>query len=472
MYLWGMGFDRRVRFVPRPLLLATLAFTCACHVHGYEERPLDPERTAAELAARRLDAPELAEFARLQGRTDFPPESWDLEALGLAAFWFRAPLEVARAELETARAATVTAGTRPNPSLSLDPEVVPGATHPWILAWRLAFPLETAGKRSLRLAAAEEDVRLRTLALYQEAWRVRAEVAAAAAELVEARGAEHLLVSELELRTELRELLGRRVGAGRDARGGRLVLAELEAKRVAAERETARTRTARAWSALAAALGVLPEALDGLALEADEHITELPVVPDAVGARDLGLRSRLDLFAGLTEYARAETELRLAVAGQYPDLKLAPGTSWDQGDHKYALGFELELPLFDRNQGPIAEAEARRAAAGSRFLALQQAAMAAIEDARTAYAGLLRESQAAEAVLATARFEEQRVTRALEAGGADRLELLEARLASLEAQRRHHERVEAAVRARLALENELQRPLEETFDPTPVLQPR
>src|SRR5262249_25404016 len=144
---------------------------------------------------------------------------------------------------------------------------------------------------------------------------------------------------------------------------------------------------------------------------------------------------------------------------------LGPGTSWDQGDHKYALGFSIELPLFDQHQGPIAEAEARRSAAAARFLALQQSALGSIEAARTAYAEALRLVDVARDAAERARAEEDRARRALELGGADRLQFLDARLVATTAAHAVAARSAEASRALVALEDELQRPLARPFDP-------
>ena len=64
-------------------------------------------------------------------------------------------------------------------------------------------------------------------------------------------------------------------------------------------------------------------------------------------------------------------DLRLEIARQYPDLHLNPGYEFDQADSKWALGLSIELPLLNQNQGPIAEAEARRLESAARFESLQ-----------------------------------------------------------------------------------------------------
>ena len=453
----GARDDTRGR-VSSPLpILASLALA-ACAFQRYEERPLDAEASAASFAERRLDAPELVAFARerLAPEAAFPPAAWDLDALALTALFYRGELDLARAELAEARGALVSAGARPNPRLALDTEVVPGADSPWILGWLLEFPIETAGKRGLREDAAAARVRAAELALPQAAWRVRAEVRAAWLELTAAHARAGWLEQERAAADERLEARRALLAAG-EISGPELLRDEQERARLAAEVEGARTRGERALAELATALAVPRPVLAEVAVAAPG--ADWPEAPSAEGARELGLRNRVDLHARLHEYAAAEADLRLEIARQYPDFSLSPGTSWDQGDHKYALGFAIELPIFQHNQGPIAEAEARRAASGARFLALQEEAIGAIETARVDYAGALREREQARAELELARRREEAARATLAAGASGRLELLDARLLRLGLERALAESDERTGVALGALEDQLQRPL-------------
>src|SRR5262249_4235094 len=159
---------------------------------------------------------------------------WDLDALALAALFYRAELDVARSELAAARGALESAGARPNPRLALDPEVVPGADSPWIFGWLLEFPLETAGKRGLREDAAAARVRAAELALPQAAWRVRAEVRAAWFELGAARARERWLEQERAAAAERLEARRAMLAAGEIA-APELLRDEQELARLASE---------------------------------------------------------------------------------------------------------------------------------------------------------------------------------------------------------------------------------------------
>ena len=70
-----------------------------------EPRPLDPQRSEAEFRARTLEDPGLRRFIEANPgatATPFPPASWDLGMLTLAAFYYQPDLDLARARHEVA----------------------------------------------------------------------------------------------------------------------------------------------------------------------------------------------------------------------------------------------------------------------------------------------------------------------------------------------------------------------------------
>ena len=78
------------------------------------------------------------------------------------------------------------------------------------------------------------------------------------------------------------------------------------------------------------------------------------------------LLNNIPVRIALARYAATDAALRLEIARQVPELSLKPGYAWDQGDHRWSLGIGYALPLANRNDGPIAEALARRSADSTR----------------------------------------------------------------------------------------------------------
>mgnify|MGYP001041107940 CR=1 FL=1 len=65
----------------------------------------------------------------------------------------------------------------------------------------------------------------------------------------------------------------------------------------------------------------------------------------------------------------------------------------------YSLSLNVELPIFNQNQGPIAEAEARRKGAGARFVALQGKVIDEMDRARAACRAAVRTVATADVML-------------------------------------------------------------------------
>jgi outer membrane protein TolC len=177
------------------------------------------------------------------------------------------------------------------------------------------------------------------------------------------------------------------------------------------------------------------------------------------------LLARTDILAALAAYQAAEAAVRLEVARQFPDVQLGPGFRWRETERRWVFDFGVPIPLLNRNEGPIAEAVARRERAASDVLALQAATVDAIARSSGRYAGALRELQTARDVLTAADTRHAAVREQFELGDVDRtailgadLEVIVARGQVVGAVRKAH--VELGI-----LEQALQRPLEEGVRP-------
>lgn len=409
------------------LLLLPAAASCV----RYSPQPISPGQTAASFAARSLaDAGlRLALEQRRHAALDpWPPARWDFDLLVLAALHFQPEIDLARATASVAEAHIAAAGKRPNPRLQLGPELnANGASgvSPWTVAGSLDFTVETAGKRARRLAEADYRHRAAEWRVVGAAWDARHRVRQALTDACAAAEAERLWAEQEAVLQEAVEGLERRLAAGAAARleatraRGDLVAAVQARARSRGEAEVARAR-------LAEALGVPAPDLARVSLDPGPEPSP-PGEAAAAEARRRALVSRPDVAAALADYEAAQAALALEIARQYPDIVLGPGYAWDQGENKGSLGLSLTLPLLDRNQGPIAEATARRAEAAARFRTVQAQAQGAIDEALVRTRAAARELEAAERALAERNTRREVVAALLAAGEADRLDLLAAR---------------------------------------------
>lgn len=394
----------------------------------YQEQPLEVSQMAEALETRDLNDPELRAFLQtnLSSVASWPLKEWNFEQLSLVALFLHPKLEVARAEYASARAAEITEGARPNPTVGITPEytVNPAAgMTPWIATFQFDIPIETAGKRGHRIKRAQQLSQAARLRLGSAAWEVRSGVRSALLDLREAVGKMDLLARQAAAGQKVAEAYETKLKEGVST-AGEAAPFRLSLARARKELADARAQVGEARARLAAAIGIPLKALPpSEALKAEFRMDTALATGEA---RRRALTSRADLLAALADYAAAETMLKLQVAKQYPDLHLGTGYQYDQGENKWALGITAEIPLLNRNEGFIAEAVAQRAEAASRVLELQARILSEVERALASWQGA---QERRDAMTEAVRSQEARVAslRAqFEAGAIESLDLLTA----------------------------------------------
>jgi len=166
-----------------------------------------------------------------------------------------------------------------------------------------------------------------------------------------------------------------------------------------------------------------------------ELTTELEyqrVDPDIVKLRALASDYRPDVRAKRSTLSQREAELKLAKAYRIPDVTVGAGYAV-QGSHgpdnsnQMALSLGVPLPLFNRNQGKIMQAEASMLAAGAD---LSKTLNQVENQVEVAYRNLLESRRLVEAflggVLDDARSTVTIAERAYDRGGATLIDLLDA----------------------------------------------
>jgi outer membrane protein, heavy metal efflux system len=439
------------RAVQRRLFpLAAVLFAGAC-IH-IAPRPIDPAATARALEGRSLTDAGVQSFVAAHSRAKAPIAEWDLDTLTLAAFYFHPDLDIARAQAAVARAAIVTAGERPNPTISVPIEHKAEA-HPWITVIDVDVPIETANKRGLRVREAGDAARAAELAIAQQAWQVRSSIRAQLAALSAADAAIAALDRQAGVQQDLVEALQKRFELGESSQI-ELSQARISARQTEMLRLDRIAQRARARARLAASIGI-PES--GLGNATFAFVAALTSPADV---RERALIARPDVLIALADYAAAESSLRLELARQYPDIHIAPGLGWDQGARRWDLGFSATLPIFSRNRGAIGEAVARRSLSETRFIALQSKVIAAVDEASAAYREAMHKVDESTALMDLQTRQTESARRSFEAGESDRVALRTAELELAAVTLAHAEAVAQAQAALGALEDAVEQPLD------------
>lgn len=433
----------------------------------FDPQPLAPPARADKLEERSLTNAALRAFIETNQQrrlAAWPPPEWDLETLTLAAFYYQPSLQVARAQWKVAQGGEVTAAEIPNPTLNVTPgyDFTTLTPSPWIPFGTLDIPVETAGKRRLRRAQAAHLTEAARLNIATVSWQVRSELRAALIELTAADRREALLRSELTLQEEAVQRLEQQAQAGAVS-SSEILPYRIAQQKAALDLTDARRQAVEARAHVAATLGIPARALERERLtmgwagaRAGEELTRADV-------RRAALLSRPDILGALAEYEAAQSALQLELARQYPDVHLQPGYQFDQGDSKWSLGLTVELPLLNRNQGPIAEARARRQEAAARFDALQTKVLAEIDRAVAVYHVTQTNTASLESLAREQARRTDSVQAQFSAGAVGRLDLLNAQLESAGTELLRLETHMKLQQALAALEDAVQRPLKNAF---------
>ncbi len=448
------------------LLISAFLLTGLSGCASYQPKPLSATENMAGFSRRTVDSAELRNFIQTQRGhpiTVWPLKSWTLGDLTLVALHYHPELELARAQWSGARARAITAGAYPNPDLSFLPQYATNSgtvLSPWTIDLSVGIPILTAGKRSYRIAEANELAEAARLDVVQTAWRIRAGVRQPWLRLYAAQRRIILLNHQFNDAQVLLTVLRQQLAAGQIAQL-RVVEAQLQCTDIHLSLVDAQTVESQARTALAGAMAVPVTALHSIHFNFDS-IRKLPSPKQIPVARfkTYALTQRPDIRAALARYVASVQALKLALAGQYPDLQIGPGYVWDQGVRRWSTGFSFSLPVFNQNQGPIAEARAQREKQAAQFRVLQAHLITRLNHVLVAYQAGNHSLMLAQHLLASGRAELALAQASWRVGEINRVDLLRIQL-KMQGYRLGvlHRQVQAE-QALAALEDTLEHPLE------------
>ncbi|MDF1850045.1 MAG: TolC family protein [Verrucomicrobiales bacterium] len=359
------------------------------------------------------------------------------------------------AEIRSAEARILSALARPNPELITEVEDVLGSGNfegfdGAIYNLGIEQLIETGHKRKLRgevsdarseRARLEFEVAKREL-LVEVGQRF---VDVLAAQEIEARASENLKIARdaaVAVQKQVEAGRGSGIDAGQAKIGENEARLSFESARL--QTELKRQRLSALWGAetpdfshasgsLSAPAGPTPE-LSALTANVGQH--------PSIALAEAGV-------------SIAQRELSLEEKNRLPDVTVGVGYRRDEAvdDNAMVLGFSLPLPLFDRNEGGIAEAEANigkseaiKRSAETQLRLRISSARAEMEAARMAY------QLVAGDMMRTATDHFEKLSEGFAMGRTRYLELLEARRSLLSVRKQRVEALEDYHRARVTVE--------------------
>jgi len=360
----------------RIVLLARIALlTCAALLHGTatlaQPTGSSSDPTGDLTLARAIDA-------ALRGNPDLRASSYELSA---------------------AQARIIQAGLRPNPELGIQWENFAGTgatrgTRALETTLSLSQVVELGSKRDRRQSVALADSDLVSIAQRARELDVLANVTSRFIDVVAAQERARFSAEATALTQKMLDAIDARVTAGRSPEAERsrariaLTRAQVEQRQADSELRSARCTLSASWGRPEPAFSTATADLFEL-----RSVAPLPALLRQ-------LEQSPDFIKFASEGRLREAELRLARAQTRPDLTFSLGVRRFEAGSDAALvaGLSMPLPLYDRNQGAIREAQARL----SQNVAQQEAAFVT---ARAALFALYQGMTAARERVTTLRSE-------------------------------------------------------------------
>jgi outer membrane protein, heavy metal efflux system len=286
------------------------------------------------------------------------------QAIQLAAQHNHA-LEAARSTINQNVAQEVTANLRPNPVLSWDSQFIPLFDLPQFTTpgyfnniaqfdFGVGYTIERGQKRQNRLQAARDQTTVTRSQVLDNQRTLAFNVGQQFVAVLLAQSMMDLAQQDLTSYQKTIDISEARVQAG-DMSGGDLLKIKLQLLQFQQDVSSAKLARIQALAALRQLVGFesVPENYD-----VTGTLDYQPVHGVIDDIKALAMSSRPDLAAARLSVVAARSQVSLAQANGKRDLGLSFDYSHVSGVNSAALFFNMEVPIFDRNQGEIARTQA------------------------------------------------------------------------------------------------------------------
>ena len=293
-------------------------------------------------------------------------------------------LKFYEAEISAAKANRKTAGLWSNPELSADAGRM-RMTHDDGLAWSVALmqPFEWPGRLGLRKAIANRDIELAELGLDRFRVALASRVRSAGYGVYAAEQKANAVQEVADRLRLLRDVLVQRDAAGITPLLETRVIEALDISMQRKASEAAIQKQAALFE-LNQLRGVSPTE----ALAVNNADLNFRPVGDIAALRAAALTNNFELRMRVVELAQSGLRVSLAKNERYPTWSIGPMYSEERlGDQErmVGVGISLPLPLWNRNSGGIAAAEAKQLQAETAMFVAQREVERKVAEAAARY---------------------------------------------------------------------------------------
>lgn len=454
-----------------PILTGFLGFGCATES---PIKPLDGQASATKMLAKDPTSAEFTQYLMDLGyaKESLPLATWGVDELTLCALFYHTKLELAKQQLALSQLEIQTAGIRNAPSINgslARSDQRNGDLKPWSYGLSLDIPIETTSKRSIRIEKAEQNVEVARMNVAETAWQLRSQIATDLIAYYQNLAEMQLLEQEVATQHSIISMLEKRVNAGLASRS-ELSNTNILALKTKHQLDGKQAQSKLIEAKLAADVGLTPENFSSikikpLALEStlsrQAEILEAPL--ESKSLQQEALLNRIDIRRSIAQYAAAETEIKLQIAQQTPDITLSPGILFEFGDKIWSLGFSSLLKLLHKDTSLIEQAKQLREVQGAQFEDLQANVIAQINQLHAHYQSAKQAAKQAEATLSAQMTQEQKMQKQFESGLIGRLDFAQNKLNTLIAKQQQLTTQFGLLHIANQIEDAMQKPIYSSF---------
>lgn len=401
-------------------------------------------------------------------QTTWPIQAWDIDSLTLSALYFHPVLKVAKSDYAVALAGITSAGLRPQVGLNghlSHSNRANGDINPWAYGLQVDIPVITANKRQINIEIAQYQADIAKIQISETAWMLRQQLSMDLIQLAEQQAMQANLARLQKSQEALLAAYQKRLDLGMAGNADVLPI-RLQRDQSAWQLQQLTLQIRQTEQKILHDAGLteqnnLPLTIAPIQLSQllKSRFAQSQTYADAATIQHYALTNRMDIQRGLSQYAKAESQLKLAMAKRYPDLSLNPGIAYEYGDKIWGLGIGTMLNLLNKSSDLWAQAEQVRQNEATRFYALQHQVIQLSEQSLIKYRG------AANLLVTLTREYEQQSNRKAQLekqwrqGLIDKTEYLQTEIQFYSAQQRLITQQANVMRSLQEIENVMQKPI-------------
>lgn len=452
----------------RLLAYASPLLLTACGI-AFQANPIPQQQNIETIQQATPTQDDFKTFVQTQSpQTTWPIQAWDIDSLTLSALYFHPVLKVAKSDYAVALAGITSAGLRPQVGLNghlSHSNRANGDINPWAYGLQVDIPVITANKRQINIEIAQYQADIAKIQISETAWMLRQQLSMDLIQLAEQQAMQANLARLQKSQEALLAAYQKRLDLGMAGNADVLPI-RLQRDQSAWQLQQLTLQIRQTEQKILHDAGLteqnnLPLTIASIQLSQllKSRFAQSQTYADAATIQHYALTNRMDIQRGLAQYAKAESQLKLAMAKRYPDLSLNPGIAYEYGDKIWGLGIGTMLNLLNKSSDLWAQAEQVRQNEATRFYALQHQVIQLSEQSLIKYRG------AANLLVTLTREYEQQSNRKAQLekqwrqGLIDKTEYLQTEIQFYSAQQRLITQQANVMRSLQEIENVMQKPI-------------